>query len=419
MIRRLRAVDWALSAVLSVALMTRGAYLAVLRGEPLRSDALQYSELAQAIRAGKGFAMVWPQVDMHATAFRPPLYPFVLAQWQRVVGDSVFASRSLNVVLGLIVILLAFRLVTESFGRGAGLVCAAVLACYPQVIANDVSCLAEPLSMLLFVAGAWCVSKRQWFAFGLCLGAQMLTKPSAQGIVLIGIAVALASHRVDKRGALRSVGVLLVGVVVLVAPWSIRNHRAVGTWALVTSNGFNAAAVYSPAAQSAGTFVDPVFHDAFQSTEERLWRFDEQAWSDHLWKLGTDGLRDNPSYALRVIGRNAGAMFEITPGMNDSAEVLDGRDLNIRRWSLPLFYLVTILGFSGVAWAFRRHVAPMWLVLLVGVAGYQIAVSLPFLGVPRLRSAVDLLAAIGVGIAAGRVVFFRQIPVSGIPQKTV
>ena len=52
------------------------------------SDAAQYVAIARNLAHGRGFAESFPQIAVHATAFRPPLYPALLAPVMWFAGNA-------------------------------------------------------------------------------------------------------------------------------------------------------------------------------------------------------------------------------------------------------------------------------------------------------------------------------------------
>ena len=87
-----------LAAVASLALVVRVAYLGFATGSiRLHSDAAQYDALARHLAAGDGYVDTYPQLHLHATAFRPPGYPALLSIFYRVFGPSAGLARGLGV----------------------------------------------------------------------------------------------------------------------------------------------------------------------------------------------------------------------------------------------------------------------------------------------------------------------------------
>lgn len=412
--------------LLLLGLAVRLTYLlVVIGGRRPRSDADQYLDIARHIAAGDGFSMQWPQLAVHPTAFRPPAYPTLLAGWIWIFGNSVLTARLLNVVIGLAAIACTY-VVAEKLGagRGGSIVAAGLIVIYPPLLANDVTTLAEPLALLLLALGVVAFIDKRWALLALCIAFLSLTKPSAQGLIVVAVVVAgLSEWRFDRsnlRTALRA-GVTIIGVGLLVlSPWVIRNRVEVGTSSLVTSNGFNLSAIYGTPARERGAFVDPANDSAYQDLGNRLLRFNEADWNSTLGREGIKGLRSHPGYVATVVRRNLYAWFELTPSVNDSAEALDGRDLTFRQWTLPGFYLVTALGGVGLgaAWV-TRSVNRRTLAFLIAVEGYLTVTALVFVAPPRLRSSFDWGCCIGVALLVHSIGSARSKRANSTPPSTV
>lgn len=371
-----------------VALVARVAYWALVTPDYVpHSDAAQYMEIARNVAAGRGFEGYFPQLALHPTAFRPPVYPTLLGGAFFLFGTDVVVGRVLNLVIGLVVVGLAWKLGDTIAGARAGFWAGLVVALYPPLIANDVVLLTEPLSLALLLGIFLALARRRVALAGAVCGLLVLTRPSAQYLVIVvGLWVL---WRIGWRRALLFVAV--AGIVVV--PWVVRNWVVLGAPVLVTSNGFNLAAIYSPEARASGSFVDPVFDHRFKG--QRLDQFDEIVWQRHLTERALDSLRSDPDQVLPVLKRNVLAYFELTPGRNDSPEALDGRNLDFRPWTLPVFYVVTAVGLAGL-WVRRRdHLVQLMMLVL----GYFVLASLVFVAPPRLRAPFDLICCLGVGFA--------------------
>ena len=172
---------------------------------------------------------------------------------------------------------------------------------------------------------------------------------------------------------------------------------------LVTSNGFNYAAMYSPPADENGGFIDPLQDHWFD--DRRLYQADEVVWDRELREVAIDHVRDHPSLVAEVVGRNALALFEVTPSVNEAPELLDGRSMEVRRATFWLLWPVVGLG----AWGAVRHRREPLVAVSAVVAAYFTFASLVFVAPPRLRSPMELCLIIcaaalvsGSGAAAER-----------------
>ena len=362
-----------------------GYWLATLDYSPV-SDARSFHVIARSITKGNGFADVFPELSLHATAFRAPLFPSLLAAPYRVFGTSIGVGRVAGVVLGVVLVLLVERFVTRIGGPTAGLIAAVAVAVYPPLVANDVAILGETLSLILIIVVGTAVIDDRWVVAGITTGLLVLARNSAQLYALM--VAALLLRRVGWK---RTLAFLAVAFLV-VTPWLVRNAIQVGAPVPTTSNGFNLAALYSVEAHDDDDFVDPVFDERF--ADLRFAQFDELDWDEELRSRGFEGLRAHPLEPLRVARRNLLRHFELKPWENDDAEEIDGRDLTIRHVTLPLFYVVTVAGVAGL-WVWRRNRATVFLAL---TAAYFSLVSIFSVFAPRLRGPFDLVCCIGVGL---------------------
>jgi hypothetical protein len=137
-----------------------------------------------------------------------------------------------------------------------------------------------------------------------------------------------------------------------------------------------------------------VFDPAFDDDGLRLSQFDEAVWNDTLTDMALDGARENPGYVLTTIQRNFGTYFEIAPQDNEWAEENDGRNADFRSATLPLFYVVTLIGLAGIAVSLRD---PRLWPLALAVAQFAV-LSLLLVAPPRLRAPFDVMCCIGVGL---------------------
>lgn len=360
------------------------------------ADADQYRRLGRSIASGDGFQLVYPQTAMHATAFRPPLYPAVLAPGFAIFGSSsLWPARLLSVVLGSLVVVLVGVLAARIAGRTAGLVAAGVAAVYPPLLANDTLVLTEPLAFALLLGAILLVDRHRWLPAGVLLGLLVLTRPNVYLVVLI-----LAIWLWRRLGLHQAVGLVAIAVLV-VAPWLVRNRVQVGTWRPTTSDGLTIVAVYGLPSQRADTFVDPVFSPLYADPTHQGDRVDEGRWTRHLTEEGLRGLRQHPGYAATVVRRNARGYFEVDTTLNRFPEDSDGRLWSFRQATLPLYWLVTVAGLGGLVLALRRCRKALTVVLVL-VAAQFVALSLVLVAPPRLRGPFDLAMCVGVGLLVGQ-----------------
>jgi 4-amino-4-deoxy-L-arabinose transferase-like glycosyltransferase len=387
-------VKWRVSGrrvalIASTALAARIAYsVAFMRHYAPDSDADSYYKIGRAVSKGRGYAFTLPFEFVHATAIRPPLYPTVLAGAFRVFGVHVGVAQGVNIVAGSVVVVLGALIAERISGPRAGLCAGIVLALYPPLIANDVTVLVESIAVLLVFATVLLLVDGRTVLAGVSLGLLMLDRASAQWFVVV-----IAGWVVWRFGW-RHAARLVVVAVLVASPWIVRNAVQVGGPELVATNGFNLNAVYSNEAfQSSRGFVDAYFDPRFANM--RMEAVDEVDLDAKLRHKALHDLRDHPGRILRVVRVNFEHWFELRPALNRDAERHDGRNLTVREWTLPLFYLVTVAGLFALVRA-RRAAATQLLAL---AAAYFTVICVLSISVPRLRSIFDACVALGAGIA--------------------
>jgi 4-amino-4-deoxy-L-arabinose transferase-like glycosyltransferase len=179
---------------------------------------------------------------MRGTAFLPPLYPFVLAGLRLIVGDDVTAVRVATACLSIVSILLVHRLAERHLGPGSGRWPALAAALLPALVYYDGRLRSEWLAVLLLLGFAtlWTAPRpgrprAPLLGAGALLGLLALVRP--EFLLLPAILAAIGARRGEGRVALRRAALLLPGIALCLLPWAIRNHRVVGRWALVSTNG--------------------------------------------------------------------------------------------------------------------------------------------------------------------------------------
>jgi hypothetical protein len=399
------------------------------------TDDAHYNDIALKVSQGHGIASQFPYIWTHATAFRPPLYPVLLGGLYAVFGEHLVVAQAFNVVLGTGVVVLATLLAFRLGGRTAGLVTAVVATLHPSLLAGDGVVLTEPLALLLLLATLLALDRDRYAPAGLLAGLLVLTRPSAQLFVPVIAAYLLLSawrrsgwrsagpdsgsgFRAGMRRGLKPALVFALVAVATTLPWVVRNEIVFGKPVLVTSNGFNLAAIYSPIALQQGHFVDPVHDERFAPITRfsELHNLDEVTLDATLRKQGLEGIRQSPGQVPRVIAKNVGYLSDYFWHTNDGAEALDGRNIAFRHATLPFVWLVLLLGAAGL-WIMRRQRLGAVIVLS---AAYMTAVALITVSPPRLRAPLDVLCCVAVGVLVAAVVDrVRARRAAGAPQRSV
>lgn len=239
---------WLLATVLLTTLLIRGGALWALRGN-LASDPDGYRQIAEGLRQTGTFTRMLPENAEDAsgeavpTAFRPVLYPLILASAAVDGQVNRAAVAVLHLLFGLATVALVYDLGWRlQLGTWSALA-ALIVACDPILLNQAALVMTETLATLLAVLTLWlltrCAPPARWCDLalvGASLGLATLCRPTFLpwlGLVVIG--VYCWQGNVRQRLA-RSIVVTVAALLVL-APWAIRNQVYFGKPIVTTTHG--------------------------------------------------------------------------------------------------------------------------------------------------------------------------------------
>jgi len=179
----------------------------------------------------------------HGAGFNPelrrtPVYSVFIAAAFSVLGDNLERLATLQHVLGILTGCVTFSLARVSFGTIAGLIAGlAVVTSGPQLLYEHYL-LSEALFTLLLTSGLLLATlsirkPTRWrlIAAGVVLALSALCRPIGQvALPVVAGLVLLSSGRNVREGARRAL-LVIAGIVVVMAPWMLRNALTHGTFA--------------------------------------------------------------------------------------------------------------------------------------------------------------------------------------------
>lgn len=228
-----------LVAVLLVALAVRGGVL-VGGWRHLQSDPDAYRALAQnVVRFGTLGG------GEHPTAYRPPLYPLVIAPCVAWGDADVVGIGLLHLGLGLATVALTMRL-ARCWGLGAGQAAVAglLVALDPILLRQSVQVMTETLATLLAVVALLALTAAsqkptwaRWAVAGGVLGLASLCRPTfLPWLVACGMLLVWLGRR-EAVVSLARVLALVCGAAVVLMPWALRNAVCLGRPVVGTTHG--------------------------------------------------------------------------------------------------------------------------------------------------------------------------------------
>ncbi len=402
---------------------------ALLRIAPARTDGgdpLYYHTQANTVARGLGFIepLNWiAHGKQVATAVHGPGYTVYLSLFSRLGASTWFDHRMASSLIGSASVLLAIVITRRLAGTTAALIAGTFATFYPNLWTIDGVLFPEGLfifccGLAILFAYRWADHHRRTDAagLGLAVGAAALTR--GEGIFLIGLLciplVWMARAALSRREQLAAYGLMLLGCLVFVGPWTVRNMSTFDTFVPLSTNG-NELHVYSN--------CDDTYNGKFLG----FWMFqcqvrlrdpdgdgvvnfepagDEAQKAKYWQQVGFDYAKDHAGQLPKVVLARIGRQWELfRPLQNAEFAPIEGRDADWARLALVFYYPLAGLSLVGVRRLRRRKVS----VLPLAVQFLAVTITAAYAyGTIRFRAPAELalciLAAIGLAPWAARAV---------------
>jgi len=392
-------------------------------------DAQAYAAIAANLEEDKGFT-AGPGATQPSSNYSPGLPLLVAGVYKATGGMHERLARLLLALLGALSVLFAYligrRLTrppnqpgSSEVGSAAvwpALVGALVVAIYPALLEYQGMLMSEPLAATLLSGGVlavlwgWDGGWARWLVPGGLFGVLALVRPEYLGVgALVAVVVFAREAKPDWRRSLLRAAVFFGALVVIVAPWTIRNAVALDRFVPISTGGGQVlfAGTYLPSdgdPEKVGAEVVAEHPELFAPQdaqrlrlEQILARLAEQRYpgtetDQALSKLGKEQLWDDiseePLEYVGFVAKKVGRIWSHGP-----RNVMREPAWEVLHWALVALALI---GLGVLAW--RRP----WEALLLGTILFAItAASALLVASPRrVLVMVPLLAALAsVGIA--------------------
>jgi 4-amino-4-deoxy-L-arabinose transferase-like glycosyltransferase len=376
-------------------------------------DAYYYHYAANLLVSGHGFInpyLYYPHGEHHMvqSASFPPLFIFLVAIPSAIGLKTFLAERIWCCIMGAAAIVVCGLAGREIGGRRVGLIAAFLVAVYPNIWMTDELALSETIAPLLVAAVLWC-TYRFWkrpttaraIVLGAVMGLAMLGRDELTLLVIfILVPLVLLARALSWKRRLATLGIGLVSVALVVAPWV----------------GFNLSRFQKPVFISSGLGVTLASADCdttYSGQFEGYWSMpcalayarspsvnvhaDDSVESSELQHLALDYVRAHTDRLVPVTLAKVGRAFGFFHPMQQV--YLDSYvETRPYRWAvtgLVMYYVLLALSVGGTVILRRRRIPsfPLWAIGLNVVC----SVALTF-GQTRYRTTFEvslvLLAAV-------------------------
>ena len=254
--------------LLALGIVTRLTALAVLRIHPTIAFA-EMEKIARSLAENGTFANPY-KIPTGPTAHHAPIYPMLLSVIFRAFGYGAAAAYAMAVMniffaalhYALIPVLTDVAKIHRVVGVLAGFVAALVPYLIMREIRWETTLSALAIILVILVATRWWQDPQptrfHTFCLGLAWGGGMLCCPALLPVFLLILLYfgVFAWKRKHPRWLI-TVAIAALGMVVAIAPWTIRNYRALGGLVFVRSN-FGLEVDLSNNSEAHATFADNI-----------------------------------------------------------------------------------------------------------------------------------------------------------------
>ena len=290
------------------ALLVRGAVC--LRGvDQYSSDLDAYRAIAETLGVTGVFGLTATSGETIPTAFRPPLYPYLLS-WllvdQRLPNAGVAALHALLGALAVLFTYLAgLSMLRAKTGLWGAIVASVLVMIDPVLLRQSTLVMTETLATTLVCIVIWWWARYRNEArdttFGLVLGGLLalafLVRPTflVWGILLVAASV-FFNWRLG-RARWRQLAAAVAVICLVIGAWTLRNARAVGhpVWA-TTHGGYTLLLGNNPSFYSylnsgsrTGVWDSELFQVAYSH------RYDGDPRTPEFWQQNWNGMREMQS----------------------------------------------------------------------------------------------------------------------------
>ncbi len=207
----------------------------------------EMGRIGRSLAQGDGFSNPFNGTT-GATAWEPPLYPFVIAGVFRVFGVYTRASAiillSINSVFSALTCIPIFLIAKRCFSERVAIATAWTWTLLPSVIFWCTRWIWETSLAALLLAVIFCLTLtleerdglKPWMLLGLLWGTAALTNTSLLSFLpMSGLWICYRRRKLSRHSF---GGVLLAAAIFLtsVTPWLIRNHQVFGKFVFIRSN---------------------------------------------------------------------------------------------------------------------------------------------------------------------------------------
>ena len=240
-----------------------------------RTGTLEYQQIAKNIALGNGFVL---REGGEPILWRPPLYIYILSIFYYLFKTPYYVIVAFQIVLNAMTGVITFLIGERIFGRSVGFFSALLLSVYPLFMYNCIRLMPETLFaffvsiiVLLTIDFFNRTDLKLSLILGFLLGLATLSRASIQffPLFLLFCTVFFLREREKICGVLKNLVILVVMMLFIIAPWTVRNYEVSKEFIFLDTSGGYTFWVGNRV-ETAGLDDDPLTEEEFIEIKKDL-----------------------------------------------------------------------------------------------------------------------------------------------------
>jgi len=212
---------------------------------------IQYHEdvrIAINLLEGKGyvfnFSMIQPNVPLRATAWKPPVYPFLVFLVFFIFGiKNFYALFAVHTILAAFTCALLYRSIAK-FSRYRAAIAGLAFAVYPPFVYHSVT-IPESTTLALFFISLFCYGlaklyegfgQKRWIVVSFVAGLLAMTEPVTVPFIFLAFLYVAYLTLNSLKSISLEMGISVLVFAATIAPWTLRNYLTFNEFVFIKSN---------------------------------------------------------------------------------------------------------------------------------------------------------------------------------------
>lgn len=278
-----------------------------LLGRHITPEVWEYDTIALNIIQQKGYTFHHLNTTYHSYVY--PLYPILTALSHLITGRNYFVLEILQIILSVATCYFIYLIAKSIFTHKVGLLSSFLVALHPGLIVYSTKLHELTIVVLLFTVIFWLIISQDYskvcnnIFIGILIGIGVLTRPTFV-FFLPAYFLYICLHSKRFKCAIKAITAVALFLILIILPWTIRNHRIHKRWIFITTN--SAEHFWrgnNPVASGSALTGDglSIIEKAPAEFKEKIYKMTEIEQYDFFYKEAYEFIGSNPVLFIKMV----------------------------------------------------------------------------------------------------------------------